>query len=49
VRYRSAQIETLTDRSLSSTKDRVHLWLALLALSPMDAPTRGPRRQSSSS
>jgi hypothetical protein len=35
---------------MSSTKDRVHLWLALLALSPtVPPPLRGPRRQSSSS
>lgn len=38
VRYRLSRIEALSDRSLSSTKDRVHLWLALLALNPVTAP-----------
>ena len=38
VRYRLSRIEGLTDRSLSSTKDRVHLWLALLALNPDTTP-----------
>jgi purine catabolism regulator len=32
VRYRLSQIEQLTGRSLDQTNDRVHLWLALLAL-----------------
>lgn len=32
VRYRLTQIEELTGRSLSATKDRVHLWLALHAI-----------------
>jgi purine catabolism regulator len=39
VRYRLSRIEALTDRSLSSTKDRVHLWLALLALNPATTPS----------
>jgi purine catabolism regulator len=33
VRYRLAQIERLTGRSLTSTQDRVQLWLALQAVS----------------
>jgi PucR family transcriptional regulator, purine catabolism regulatory protein len=48
VRYRLAQVESLTDRSLNSTKDRVHLWLALLALSP-EADSGPARDQSASS
>ncbi|MEP6526478.1 MAG: PucR family transcriptional regulator ligand-binding domain-containing protein [Nocardioidaceae bacterium] len=32
VRYRLTQVERLTGRSLASTQDRVHLWLALMAL-----------------
>ncbi|UPK76571.1 PucR family transcriptional regulator ligand-binding domain-containing protein [Nocardioidaceae bacterium SCSIO 66511] len=32
VRYRLDQIESLTGRSLSQTRDRVHLWLALHAI-----------------
>ena len=32
VRYRLTQVERLTGRSLASTQDRVHLWLALIAL-----------------
>lgn len=32
VRYRLTQIEQLTGRSLASTRDRVHLWLALHAI-----------------
>ena len=38
VRYRLSRIEALTERSLSSTNDRVHLWLALLALNPATTP-----------
>jgi len=47
VRYRLAQVESLTDRSLNSTKDRVHLWLVLLALSPEAPPSEPPLGQSS--
>jgi purine catabolism regulator len=32
VRYRLTQVERLTGRALASTQDRVHLWLALMAL-----------------
>ncbi|HKE71276.1 MAG TPA: helix-turn-helix domain-containing protein, partial [Nocardioidaceae bacterium] len=38
VRYRLSRIEALTERSLNSTNDRVHLWLALLALNPATTP-----------
>ncbi|MGH3360568.1 MAG: helix-turn-helix domain-containing protein, partial [Nocardioidaceae bacterium] len=36
VRYRLTQIEELTQKSLSTTKDRVHLWLALHAIGRVD-------------
>ncbi|HSF27340.1 MAG TPA: PucR family transcriptional regulator ligand-binding domain-containing protein [Actinomycetes bacterium] len=39
VRYRLAQVERLTGRSLTSTQDRVQLWLALQAVA-LGAPDR---------
>jgi purine catabolism regulator len=36
VRYRLEQVERLTGLSLSSVESRVHLWLAMRAISPFD-------------